>query len=490
MITFLTCLAALIIAYFTYGKYLEKVCNINEKNPTPATTMFDGVDYIPMPKWKTFLIQLLNIAGLGPIFGALLGAAYGPVAFLWITLGGIFMGAMHDFIAGVVSLKNNGLSLPEIIGKYLGHNTKLFMRVFTVLLMVLVGAVFMSQPAALVASNISMPALETNEAFSGISWEYFIILFIILIYYVLATLLPIDKIIGRFYPIFGIALLVMALGILGVLLFNSDTYKIPELDTLANLKNDAEKFPIIPMLFTTIACGALSGFHATQSPMMARCMKSEKQSRPIFYGAMIAESIIALIWAAIAMAFWGGVKGLNNAIAENNGNAANLVNIISTTTLGKTIAGLVIFGVIACAITSGDTAFRSARLIVADMFGIQQQSLIKRIYVSLPLFITGLLIIFVLPFQTIWSYFAWTNQTLATITLWCITCYLAKQNKPIIISLLPALIMTYICSSYIFISPMMFGLENRTIAYLCGGVLTIVIIAIMKIKIKTDNRIF
>ena len=484
MITFLTCLAALIIAYFTYGKYLEKVCDIDENNPTPATTMYDGVDYMPMPRWKTFLIQLLNIAGLGPIFGALLGAAYGPVAFLWITLGGIFMGAMHDFIAGVISLKNNGLSLPEIIGKYLGNGTKMFMRIFTVLLMVLVGAVFMSQPAALIATNIDLPALEASEAFAGTSWEMLIVLIVILVYYILATLLPIDKIIGRFYPIFGIALLVMALGILAVLLLNSDTYTIPELTTLANMKSQAEKFPIVPMLFTTIACGALSGFHATQSPMMARCMTSEKQSRPIFYGAMIAESIIALIWAAIAMAFWGSVEGLNEAIAQHGGNAATLVNIISETTLGSTIAAVVIFGVIACAITSGDTAFRSARLIVADMFGVSQQPLGKRIYVSLPLFAIGLFIIFALPFQTIWSYFAWTNQTLAAITLWCITCYLAQHKKPYIIALLPALLMTYICASYIFISPMMFGMENRAMAYIFGGVLTIIITILASIKLK------
>ena len=484
MITFLTCLAALIIAYFTYGKYLEKVCDIDENNPTPATTMYDGVDYMPMPRWKTFLIQLLNIAGLGPIFGALLGAAYGPVAFLWITLGGIFMGAMHDFIAGVISLKNNGLSLPEIIGKYLGNGTKIFMRIFTVLLMVLVGAVFMSQPAALIATNIDLPALEASEAFAGTSWEMLIVLIVILVYYILATLLPIDKIIGRFYPIFGIALLVMALGILAVLLLNSDTYTIPELTTLANMKSQAEKFPIVPMLFTTIACGALSGFHATQSPMMARCMTSEKQSRPIFYGAMIAESIIALIWAAIAMAFWGSVEGLNEAIAQHGGNAATLVNIISETTLGSTIAAVVIFGVIACAITSGDTAFRSARLIVADMFGVSQQPLGKRIYVSLPLFAIGLFIIFALPFQTIWSYFAWTNQTLAAITLWCITCYLAQHKKPYIIALLPALLMTYICASYIFISPMMFGMENRAMAYIFGGVLTIIITALVSIKLR------
>ena len=451
MITFLICLTALVVAYFTYGKYLEKVCEINPQNPVPSKTHYDGVDYIPMPRWKIFLIQLLNIAGLGPIFGALLGAAYGPVAFLWITLGGIFMGAMHDFIAGVISLKNAGLSLPEIIGKYLGNGTKMFMRIASVLLMVLVGAVFMSQPAELIAANISLPALETPIS-STMSWEVFIALMVILVYYVMATILPIDKIIGRFYPIFGMALLIMAAGILYVLLFHSDRYIIPELTSLENCIADAEKFPIVPMLFTTIACGAISGFHATQSPMMARCMTNENQSRSIFYGAMIAESIIALLWAAIGMAFWGSVQGLNNAIAEYGGSAARMVNVISEETLGSVIAVFVVVGVIACAITSGDTAFRSARLIVADMLGIPQNGVMKRISVSLPLFVLGVLIIFAMPFQTIWSYFAWMNQTLACITLWCITIYLAKNKKPVMIGLLPALFMTYVCSSYIFIS--------------------------------------
>lgn len=487
MITFLICLTALVVAYFTYGKYLEKVCEINPQNPVPSKTHYDGVDYIPMPRWKIFLIQLLNIAGLGPIFGALLGAAYGPVAFLWITLGGIFMGAMHDFIAGVISLKNAGLSLPEIIGKYLGNGTKMFMRIASVLLMVLVGAVFMSQPAELIAANISLPALETPIS-STMSREVFIALMVILVYYVMATILPIDKIIGRFYPIFGMALLIMAAGILYVLLFHSDRYIIPELTSLENCIADAEKFPIVPMLFTTIACGAISGFHATQSPMMARCMTNENQSRSIFYGAMIAESIIALLWAAIGMAFWGSVQGLNNAIAEYGGSAARMVNVISEETLGSVIAMFVVVGVIACAITSGDTAFRSARLIVADMLGIPQNGVMKRISVSLPLFVLGVLIIFAMPFQTIWSYFAWMNQTLACITLWCITVYLAKNKKPVMIGLLPALFMTYVCSSYIFISPMMFGIENRAVAYSLGGVVTSIIFAAGLLKIKNDRK--
>ena len=485
MITFLVCLTLLVLAYFTYGKYLEKLCGIDAGNPVPSETMYDGVDYIPMPRWKIFLIQLLNIAGLGPIFGALLGAAYGPVAFLWITLGGIFMGAMHDFVSGVISLKNNGQSLPEIIGKYLGNGTRNFMRVFSVLLMVLVGAVFMSQPAELVAANVGLPGLE-SVAFGNITWELLLVLGVILVYYILATLLPIDKIIGRFYPIFGIALLIMALSILYILLFHSDTYVIPELTSLTNQIADADNFPIIPMLFTTIACGALSGFHATQSPMMARCMTSEKQARSIFYGAMIAESIIALIWAAIGMAFWGGVEGLNNAIAEYGGSAAAMVNVITETTLGPVVAACVLVGVIGCAVTSGDTAFRCARLIVSDMFGIGQKQFLKRVAVSVPLFAVALFIIFGLPFQTIWSYFAWCNQTLAVITLWCITVYLFKMKNPVVIGLVPALLMTYVCSSYIFVSPMMCGMENRALAYILGGVLTLVIAAAVHFKARKE----
>ena len=483
MITFLVCLVALVIAYFTYGKYLEKVCGISADNPVPSETMYDGVDYIPMPRWRVFLIQLLNIAGLGPIFGALLGAAYGPVAFLWITLGGIFMGAMHDFVSGVISLKDGGKSLPEIVGKYLGNGTRTFMRVFSVFLMVLVGAVFMSQPAELIAANVSMPSLEL-QAFAGNSWELVAVLAVILVYYILATLLPIDKLIGRIYPFFGIALLVMALSILCILLFQSDTYLIPELTSLKNQIADPVKFPIVPMLFTTIACGAISGFHATQSPMMARCMTNEKQSRSVFYGAMIAESIIALIWAAIGMAFWGGVQGLNVAIADNGGSAAKLVNIITGTTMGPVVTAFVLVGIIGCAITSGDTAFRCARLIVADMFGISQKKFIKRVAVCAPLFVAALFIIFALPFQTIWSYFAWCNQTLAVLTLWCITVYLFRQKKPVVIGMLPALVMTYVCSSYIFVSPMMCGMENRTLAYILGGVLTIVIAVAVHIKAK------
>lgn len=486
MTTFLICLTLLVTAYFTYGRYLERLVGIDPAAETPCRRMYDGVDYVPLPRWRIFLIQLLNIAGLGPIFGAVLGAAYGPVAFLWITFGGIFMGAFHDFVAGVVSLRHDGESLPESAGRYLGGGVRIFMRLFSAGLMILVGAVFLSQPATLVVNRLDIPALE-GIAFGGFSWLLLIVLGIILLYYIAATLLPVDKIIGRIYPVFGCALLFMALGILVVLLFSGD-YTIPEFTSFTNGLSDAADFPILPMLFTTIACGAISGFHATQSPLMTRCMQSEGQSRTIFYGAMISESIIALIWAAIAMAFWGGTEGLNGAIAEHGGQAAVLVDLIANRTLGRTLASLVILGVVACAITSGDTAFRSARLIVADFLGVEQKSLSKRIGISLPLFALGLLIIFALPFQTLWSYFAWMNQTLAAVTLWMIVAYLHRRRRPVWAGLVPALFMTYVCASYIFVSPLMCGMSDRTAAYLLGGAVTVAVAAAFMLKIRSHAK--
>ena len=295
-----------------------------------------------------------------------------------------------------------------------------------------------------------------------------------------------DRIIGRIYPVFGCALLFMALGILAVLLF-SGKYTIPEFTSFRNQIADAARFPIVPMLFTTIACGAISGFHATQSPLMARCLGSERQARPVFYGAMISESIIALIWAAVAMAFWNGVGGLNAAIAEYGGQAAVMVDAIARDTLGEVLAGFVIFGVVACAITSGDTAFRSARLIVADFMGVEQRTLRKRIYICIPLFALGLLIIFGLPFQTMWSYFAWMNQTLAAVTLWMIVAYLRHRGRAVWVGLIPALVMTYVCASYIFVSPLMLGMQNRTAAYLLGGGVTLAVLVAMIFKLKDND---
>lgn len=487
MTTFLICLALLIAAYFTYGRFLERVCDIDSGREVPSRASFDGVDYIPLPRWRTFLIQLLNIAGLGPIFGAVLGSAFGPVAFLWITLGGIFMGAMHDMFSGVLSLRNDGRSLPEIVGRYLGTGAKQVMRLFSVALLVLLGAVFLSQPAELIAARIDAPALG-GTAFGNVSWLVAIILAAILLYYIAATLLPIDKIIGRIYPLFGCLLLVMALGLLFVLITQSDRYPIPELTSLRNFHSDARHYPIMPMLFTTIACGAISGFHATQSPIMARCVGNERECRAVFYGAMITESIIALVWAAVAMAFRGGAEGLNAAIAEYGGNAALIVDVIARGMMGDAMGTVVVAGIIVCAITSGDTAFRSARLIVSDFMGMEQRSLRKRIYVSLPLFAVGVFIIVCLPFQTMWSYFAWSNQTLAVFTLWAATDWLVRHGKPCVIALLPAVLMTYVCSSYIFVSPLMFGMENRTAAYALGGAVALAISIVMTLKLKHDAK--
>ena len=470
MTTFLICLAALIIAYFTYGWFLERTLGIKGDEEVPSKTMYDGVDYIPMPRWKTFLIQLLNIAGLGPIFGAVLGATYGPVAFLWITLGGIFMGAMHDFIAGVMSLNHNGASLPEIIGKYLGMTTKQVMRLFAVVMMILVGAVFMLGPAGILASMTG--------------WDKSIWLYIVFAYYILATLLPIDKIIGNVYPIFGIALIFMALGILYVLF--TGNLVIPDLTTFANAKPNASSFPIIPTMFITIACGAISGFHATQSPMMARCLKDCKESRSVFYGAMISESIIALIWAAAAMAFFRGfdgaedsLAGLNAALAAHGNDASWAVNEITNTTLGKFGAILALLGVVAAPITSGDTAFRSSRLIIADFMGMEQRSILKRLYICIPMFAIGYAIT-LMNYDILWRYFAWANQTLAVFTLWAITVFLYLRSyrvfsgKPYyLISLLPAMFMTFICTDFLFTSGQMMGLE-RNLGNILAGCATIV----------------
>ena len=470
MITFLVCLALLVAAYFVYGRILERVCGISVVRKVPSESKFDGVDYVPMPMWKTFLIQLLNIAGLGPIFGAVLGAAYGPVAFVWITLGGIFFGAMHDFVAGVMSLREGGMSLPDIIRKYLGQGMGVFNLVFTVALMVLVGAVFMSQPAELIAKWL--PESTNTLNVNGFGFTVLMVMGCILVYYIIATLFPVDKIIGRIYPVFGFALVAMAIGILGVLLFGGD-YTIPELSFRNQIANP-EKFPIYPTLVLTIACGAISGFHATQSPLMARCLTNENQCRPVFYGAMISESIIALIWAAIAMAFWGDVEGLNDALAANRNNAAVLVDMIANQTLGHVIAVMVMFGVVGAAITSGDTAFRSARLMIADAMGVEQKTLWKRVAVSLPIFALAVFIILATDFRTLWSYFAWFNQTLSVFTLWAICIFLVRRRGPVVIAMIPAVFMTYVCSCYLFTAGQMLALES-TLGRILAGVLTLII---------------
>ena len=464
MVTFLICFVVLVASYFVYGGYLQRVYGVDKSRQVPSDTMYDGVDYVPMPLWKTLLIQLLNIAGLGPIFGAVLGAVYGPVAFVWITLGGIFFGAMHDYFSGMISIENGGQSLPELIGKYLGVGVKQFMRLFSVFLMVLVGAVFVCGPAGIIENMVGFKDLQIVGITINSFW-----LWVIFIYYLIATLMPIDKIIGRIYPLFGFALIFMAIGILVVLL--TENYEIPELTSFSNMRTDADKFPIIPTLFVTIACGAISGFHATQSPLMARCVTNEKQGRPVFFGAMIAESLIALVWAAIAMAFFGGVEALQENLAQHNNNAGWAVDLIANTTLGKFGAILALLGVVAAPISSGDTAFRCARLIVADFLKIEQKSLKKRLMICIPLFVVGYFIT-QMDFAVIWRYFAWANQTLAVITLWTITIYLHNRGKNVFISLIPALVMTYVCASYFFVGAEMLAMSFTT-GYVIAAVITV-----------------
>lgn len=472
MITFIVCLAVLVAAYFLYGGLLGRIAKLDKSADVPSKSMYDGVDYMPLPRWRIFLIQLLNIAGTGPIFGAILGACYGPVAFLWITLGGIFMGAMHDFFAGVISLRHGGKSLPETIGIYLGGGMRKFSLVVIPILMVLVGGVFIVTPSEILASMTNIPYL---------AWVA-----IIIVYYFVATIMPVDKIIGKIYPLFGAALIIMALAMLGVVLFGG--YDMPELTSLENMHYKADKLPIVPTLFISIACGAISGFHATQSPLMARCMTSETQARPIFFGAMIAESIIALIWAAVAMAFFGGVEGLNGWMAENGDKAGLAVSTISVATLGVAGSILALLGVVAAPITSGDTAFRSARLIVADMLNFDQRPIWKRLVVSLPLFAAGVGIAFI-DFDVIWRYFAWSNQALSVLTLWMITAWLMRRrSRFVLLALIPALIMTYICASFVFVSDQFVGMGSVDAAYIYGGAVTAIVAGLLILKIRKINR--
>ena len=438
MISFIVSLLVLIGGYFVYGAIAEKVFGVEPQRPTPAMSQADGVDFTPLPTWKVFLIQFLNIAGLGPIFGAIMGVMFGPAAFIWIVAGTIFGGAVHDFISAMMSVRAGGMSLPELVGRELGTVAKQIMRVVSVFLLVLVGAVFVLTPAGLLDG---MTPDWANR------WMWIAVIFI---YYMTATLLPIDKLIGRFYPIFGFALLFMAFGLLGVLLFGG--YDIPSGfgEGLSTRFADAGTHPVFPMMFVSIACGAISGFHATQSPMMARCIKNERLARPVFYGAMVAEGIVALIWAAAAIAFTGGYGALGDYLGGHS--AGDLVHDISVGWLGTFGGFLAILGVVAAPITTGDTALRSARLIVADFIGVSQKPILKRVLVSLPLFVAsfGLMLI---DFNVLWRYFAWTNQTLAAITLWACAVYLARKGKAYVICLVPAVFMTVVVVTYILFAP-------------------------------------
>ena len=461
MITFFLALMALIAGYMFYGKFVEHVFGPTNHR-TPALTKTDGVDFIPLPLWKIFMIQFLNIAGTGPIFGAIMGAKFGTSAYLWIVLGCIFAGATHDYLSGMLSVRNGGIGLPDIIGKYLGNRTKTIMLIFSVLLLVMVGAVFVYSPAIIMG---------------GIVGDVEIWIAVIFIYYVIATMMPIDRIIGKIYPLFAFALMFMAAAMfVGLLIKMPD---IPEIwEGIGN--RNPKMGPIVPILFITIACGAISGFHATQSPLMARCMKHEKLGRPIFYGSMITEGIVALVWATVASYFFYG-GGAEELGAQTSASAPQIVNIVSRQWLGGVGAILALMVVVAAPITSGDTALRSARLIIADFIHLPQKPIRNRLLICVPLFVvTGLILWFNIAdedgFNVIWNYFGWANQALSIFTLWALTVYLAQQRKPFYITLIPALFMTFVCSTFLLISPIAFGIGNL-ISYGIGGCIVLVAIS-------------
>ncbi|HIT56395.1 MAG TPA: carbon starvation protein A [Candidatus Galloscillospira stercoripullorum] len=449
MITLICALLLLSVGYVVYGRLVERIFRPDER-PTPAVAHPDGVDYIPMKTWRVFLIQLLNIAGTGPIFGALLGAVFGPVVFLWIVFGSILGGAVHDYMSGMISLRMDGASISEIVGAYLGGAAKQVMRVFSVVLLVLLGAVFTTSPALLIARL-------TPEWMNAGFWVV-----VILIYYLLATLLPIDKLIGKLYPVFGVVLLMMAVGIIVGLIAGG--YELPEL-TLTNLHPEGRA--VWPYMFITVACGAISGFHGTQSPMMARCLTSEKDGRKIFYGAMLSESVIALVWAAAGVAFYGATGGLQQALTKLG--QSGVVYDISVSLLGAFGGALAIVGVVVCPISSGDTAFRSARLTIADWLHIDQTSLRGRLAVTIPLLAAGAVLTQV-DFDVVWRYFSWSNQTLAMITLWAAAMYLVRRGaKPwhSLLCALPATFMSGVSCTYILMAEEGFRL-SRSIAYPAG----------------------
>ena len=439
----------LLVGFFTYGKLVEKVFSPDDR-PTPANKINDGVDYVPLKTGKAFLVQLLNIAGTGPIFGALMGACFGPIVFLWIIFGSILGGAVHDYMVGMISERHDGKSIAELSGIYLGNGAKWGMRIFSVVLLLLTGTVFVTSPAALIARL-------TPERFGTGFW-----IVVILVYYVLATLLPIDKIIGKLYPIFGAVLIIMAVGILGGIIFGG--YHIPEI-SFQNLH--PEGLAVWPFMFITVACGAISGFHATQSPMISKCMTSEKEGRKIFYGAMLSESVIALVWAAGGVAFYSTTNALSSAITASS--QSGVVYDISTGMLGTVGGILAIIGVVACPITSGDTAFRSARLILGEITGLNQKPIKNRLVITIPLLGLGA-ILTQLDFNVLWRYFSWSNQTLAMISLWVATTYLLKTHENKLASLitaLPATFMSAVSLTYILMAKEGFQLGSN-IAYPAG----------------------
>lgn len=477
MITFFIALALLIVGYFVYGKIIERVFHPDDR-ATPCVAHPDGVDFCPITEWRAFLIQLLNIAGLGPIFGALSGAIWGPSVYLWIVFGTIFAGGVHDYLSGMLSLRNNGASIAEITGKYLGNGMKQVMRVFSVILLVMVGIVFMVGSAGILAGM------------TGLSKTLWVI--IVLCYFFCATLLPIDKLIGRLYPIFGICLIVMALGVGGgtILRAINDPVNHPMIElTFQNLRDDG--LSMWPFMFITVACGAISGFHATQSPLVARCVTNEKQGRQIFYGAMVAEGIIALIWASAGIAFYynkdtsiGSITA--NLLAIGGGNSTSVMEI-SRGLLGPIGGILAVLGVVACPITSGDTAFRSARLTIADWFHIDQASIKKRLALTLPLLLVGYVVSFA-DYSVIWRYFSWSNQTLAMIALWAGAVYLCQQKANFWVAAVPATFMSAVSVTYFLMAPEIYIKLASAIAYPIGIVVALGFLGIFWFKIVVPNK--
>ncbi|MCM2129940.1 carbon starvation CstA family protein [Larsenimonas rhizosphaerae] len=465
MITFLVAIALLVLGYFTYGVFIERVFAVKRQRQTPAFTMRDNVDYVPMKTPRNALIQLLNIAGVGPIFGPILGALYGPVAFVWIVIGCIFAGAVHDYLTGMISIRNHGAHLPQLAGKFLGKSMKHIVNGFAILLLLLVGTVFVTSPAALLA-NLT-------------SFNVPLILLAIFAYYLLATLLPIDKIIGRIYPWFGALLLFSALGIGLGLVFTGAP--IPEL-SFQNMH--PEGAPIFPLLFLTISCGALSGFHATQTPIISRTTENEGNGRRIFYGMMIAEGIIAMIWAAAAMSMFHGEQSLSAVLAA--GGPAAVVSAVSTQMLGAIGGTLAILGVIVLPITSGDTAFRSARMIIADYLKIDQRKIAKRIWIAAPLFIMSYALTHI-DFTLLWRYFSWANQTTAVIALWVGTMYLVLARKPHWVTSIPAVFMTMATFTYMAYAPIGFGLSLE-VSYVFAAAGTLIAIALFMKRVRRLSR--
>ena len=471
MITFLLSILLLVAGYFVYGKIVEKYLDVDPSRKTPAYAKADGVDFQPMSTWKVFVIQFLNIAGLGPIFGAVTGAAFGPAAYIWIVVGCIFMGAVHDFFAGMMSIHTGGMNMPEVTAKYLGKRMKGFMNFVVAFLLMAVGVSFVIGPAGLMQNLTSI--------------DKEIWLYIIFGYYILATLLPVDKIIGSIYPFMGAILLFMAFGV-GVMLIVGEingTHQMMELTpaVLKNWHSNPEQNMIIPMMFIVISCGAISGFHATQSPMMARCLKNEKHARPVFYGAMIAEGIVAMIWATAAISYFGGPDGLNAAMSDTgtmvngvlvkNAQAADIVDMICKSWLGKVGAVIAILGVVICPITSGDTAFRSLRLSVADFLKYDQKPIVKRLVVCLPIFVAAFFFCKV-DFSTAWSYLGIANQILASLVLWTGAAYLINKGRAHWMCSIPATFLTFICVCFLMVAPLGFGLAPL-VGYIAGAAVAI-----------------